>query len=168
MIPNRTELHSPTPLFHLEHPAAHFPKRHDQLTGDDRSQPVTADLFSEALDPRLVPSSTIIPKATPQPRHVLPRDLPSAIKHLNDKELDQLVAAALAEQKRRGAKFAVTPSPPIRKQRVELAGAPLTTGKLNAVRAAFKAGVKPTQIARQFGLSDADVRSALRSDEKKR
>ena len=36
------------------------------------------------------------------------------------------------------------------------------------VRAAFKAGVKPTQIARQFGLSDADVRRALASDEKKR
>src|SRR5215217_4667874 len=108
MIPNRTELHSPTPLFHLEHPAAHFPKRHDQFTGDGRRRSVTADLFSEALDhPRLVPSSTIIPKATPQPRHVLPRDLPSAIKHLNDKELDQLVAAALAEQKRRRAKFAL-------------------------------------------------------------
>jgi hypothetical protein len=166
MIPNRTELHSPTPLFHLEHPAA--PKRHDHLTGDGRTQPVTADLFSEALEPRLAPPSTIIPKPTPQPRHVLPRDLPSAIKHLDDKELDQLVAAALAEQKWRRAKFGVTPSPPMRKERVELAGGPLTTGKLNAVRAAFQAGVKPTQIARQFGLSDADVRSALRSDKKKR
>jgi len=49
-----------------------------------------------------------------------------------------------------------------------LVGAPLTTGKLNAVRAAFKAGVKPTLIARQFGLSDADVRRALASAERKR
>ena len=35
-------------------------------------------------------------------------------------------------------------------------------------RAAFGAGIKPTQIARQFGLSEADVRKALASDEKKR
>ena len=56
----------------------------------------------------------------------------------------------------------------MRKERLKLVGAPLTTGKLNAVRAAFKAGVKPTLIARQFGLSDADVRSALASDERKR
>jgi hypothetical protein len=37
----------------------------------------------------------------------------------------------------------------------------LTTGKLNAVRAAFKAGVKPSAIARQFGISQSDVRKAL-------
>ena len=43
----------------------------------------------------------------------------------------------------------------------------MTTGKLNAVRAAFGAWIKPTQIARQFGLSDAEVRKALASDEKK-
>jgi hypothetical protein len=36
----------------------------------------------------------------------------------------------------------------------------LTPGKMNAVRAAFKVGVKPTQIARQFGLSQSDVRKA--------
>jgi hypothetical protein len=37
----------------------------------------------------------------------------------------------------------------------------LTPGKMNAVRAAFKVGVKPSQIARQFGLPQADVRQAL-------
>ena len=168
MTLNQTEPHPPTPLLHVEHPAAHFPERHDECVGDGRTQPVTPSLFSEALDPRQAPPSTIIPKPAPQPRHVLPRDLPSAIKHLDDQELDRLFAAALAEQKRRGAKPAVTPSTPVRKQRVELVSAPLTTGKFNAVRAAFKAGVKPTLIARQFGMSDADVRRALASDEKKR
>jgi hypothetical protein len=34
---------------------------------------------------------------------------------------------------------------------------------MNAVRAAFKAGVKPSMIARQFGIS-SDVRKALASD----
>jgi predicted DNA binding protein len=40
----------------------------------------------------------------------------------------------------------------------------LTKGQLNAVRAAFKAGVKPSAIARQFGISQSNVRKALASD----
>ena len=40
----------------------------------------------------------------------------------------------------------------------------LTTGKLNAVLAAFKAGVKPSAIARQFGISQSDVRKALAAE----
>jgi len=43
----------------------------------------------------------------------------------------------------------------------------LALGKLNAVRAAFKAGVTPSRIARQFGISQSDVRKALASDPKK-
>ena len=46
---------------------------------------------------------------------------------------------------------------------IEPAVVHLTPGKLNAVRAAFKVGVKPSQIARQFGLSQSDVRQALAS-----
>jgi predicted DNA-binding protein (UPF0251 family) len=41
--------------------------------------------------------------------------------------------------------------------RIEAAVVHLTPGKMNAVRAAFKVGVKPGQIARQFGLSQSDV-----------
>jgi hypothetical protein len=167
MTLNQTELHSPTPLIHLEQSAAHWSGRH-RLMGDGHAQPLTPDLTSGALDRRPVPPSTIIPKADPRPRHVLPRDLPSAIKHLDNQELDRLIAAARAEQKRRGTKPVVAESTPVRKQRLELVCVSLTTGKLNAVRAAFRAGVKPTLIARQFGLSDADVRGALASDEKKR
>jgi len=70
----------------------------------------------------------------------------------------------LAEQKRRGGK-SPAPIQPSQKHPLEPVGR-LTTGKLNAVRAAFGAGIKPTQIARQFGLSDADVRSALASQKK--
>jgi hypothetical protein len=32
------------------------------------------------------------------------------------------------------------------------------------VRAAFKAGVKPSAIARQFGISQSDVRKALAAE----
>jgi hypothetical protein len=95
----------------------------------------------------------------PPRRHVLPKDLPTAIKQLDDQELDRLFAAVLAEQKRRGRKSPMSEIPD--KPQIEAAAVHLTPGKLNAVRAAFKAGVKPSQIARQFGLSQSDVRKAL-------
>jgi hypothetical protein len=73
-----------------------------------------------------------------------------------------LLAAAVAEQKRRGRKPAVSVEPPD-KRRIEAAVVHLTLGKLNAVRAAFKVGVKPAQIARQFCLSQSDMQQALAS-----
>jgi hypothetical protein len=100
-------------------------------------------------------------------RHVLPKDLPGAIKQLDDQELDRLQAAVLAEQKRRRRKPAESVEPRD-KRRIEAAIVHLTPGKLNAVRAAFKAGVKLSQIARQFGLSQAEVRKALASDASRR
>jgi hypothetical protein len=138
--------------------------------GNSRIPSTSPDLFSKASDrePFSPSTSSTAPSDAPSsPRHVLPRDLPNAIRQLDDQELDRLLAAVLAERKRRGGK-SVTANTPFRKQRVEAVGAHLTTGKLNAVRAAFKAGVKPSRIAKQFGLSDADVRKALASDEKKR
>ena len=101
------------------------------------------------------------PAADPSPRHVLPKNLATAIKYLGDEELDRLIAAALAEIRRRGRRL------PSDKPRPEMArdltAGSLTRGQLNAVRAAFKAGITPTRIARQFGLSQSDVRKALAS-----
>jgi hypothetical protein len=82
---------------------------------------------------------------------------------LEDQEFERLLAAMLAEQHRRGSK-SPAPDDSSRKQRLEAAAAPLTVGKLNAVRAAFKAGVTPTRIAKQFGISQSDVRKALAGD----
>ena len=148
-------------------PSPERSNNHRMSSGRTPSKP---DLFSMTSDRESVsssPASHTPPVAASSPRYVLPRDLPSAIKQIDDQELDRLLAAVLAEQKRRGGKSraAIQPS---RKHRVEPVEVRLTTGKLNAVRAAFGAGIKPTQIARQFGLSEADVRRALASDEKKR
>jgi hypothetical protein len=118
---------------------------------------MTPDLFSTASAGVPLPSPNPPPSLhatadTPTAsfrRHVLPKDLPAAIKQLDDQELDRLLAAAVAEQKRRGRKPAVSVEPPD-KRRIEAAVVHLTPGKMNAVRAAFKAG--PAQIARQFGL----------------
>jgi hypothetical protein len=74
-----------------------------------------------------------------------------------------LKTAVLSEQKQRGRKPVESVEKP-GKPRTEAAAVHLTPGKMNAVRAAFKVGVKPSQIARQFGLSQSDVRKALASD----
>ncbi len=145
--------------------------------GSGKTRSSSPDLFSEAFaqetrslsaKPPSSPNAiTRSSKADSFRRHVPPSDLNTAIKQLEDLELDRLALAALAEQKRRGRKPIATDES-TRKLRVEVAAAPLTTGKLNAVRAAFKAGVKPSQIARQFGISQSDVRKALAFDDAKR
>jgi len=96
----------------------------------------------------------------PASRHVLPSDLPAAIKHLSDQELEQLQAAITVEQQRRGKK-PPTPKKTPSKRPVEAVAVSLTPGKLSAVRAAFKAGVRPSKIAKQFGVSQSDVRKVL-------
>ena len=126
------------------------------------------DLFSmphrehAALPPN--PPKPTADNAASSPQHVLPSDLPAAIKYLNDQELDQLQAAVMSEQLRRGKK---PPSPEKIKRAEAAATVSLTPTKLNAVRAAFKAGVRPSKIAKQFGIPQSDVRKALASDRPK-
>jgi hypothetical protein len=126
------------------------------------------DLFL-ASPVRGAASITNFAKTTPTStqRHILPNNLPAAIKHLNDGELDQLLSAVVAEQERRGTKKE-TVDQPVRKPQSETVSASLSVGKLNAIRAAFKAGVKPSRIAREFGLSQSDVRKVLAADNAKR
>ena len=132
-------------------------------------KPTIPDLFSmphreHAALPPNSPKPTA-DKAASSSRHILPSDLSAAIKHLNDQELDQLQAAVTIELKRRGKKPPVSEKTP--SKRVEAAAVSLTPVKLNAVRAAFKAGVRPSKIAKQFGISQSDVRKAVASDKPK-
>ena len=92
-------------------------------------------------------------------RYVLLQDLDTAIKHLDDQQLDRLVTAALEERTR--CKKQLLPQQGQRKQHAEAVAASLPQGKSNAVRAAFKAGVTPARIAREFGISRSDVQRAL-------
>ena len=140
-----------------------------------RPAETTPDLFS--APPTVTeagPSWAVFPKGKPdsmasQKRHLLPGDLAGALKRLDDVEIDALLAAVTTEAERRGRRppdpakeKRMTDAKPQRRQDVAEDGAgSLTTGRLNAVRAAFKAGVKPPAIARQFGISQSDVRKAL-------
>ena len=142
-----------------------------------RPRDTTPDLFSAKPAAR-VPKSLAVPKRevepdnlASQPSHFLPKDLAGALKRLDETEIDTLLAAVTAEAERRGRltprPAAEKPAPDTKRQRSHAPaedGACLTTGKLNAVRAAFKAGVKPSAIARQFGISQSDVRKALATE----
>jgi hypothetical protein len=163
--------------------------------GRDRAEQPTPDLFSaKAVRDASAPSTKPIPVETtvtdtPAQRHVLPKDLGNAIKHLSDGEFDRLLQVTVEEAKRRGrlprsVEADLTPSPRLpsdlltkrapstdktsSRRPAETEGASLTRGQVNAVRAAFKAGVTPSRIARQFGISHSNVRKALASDDTKR
>ena len=152
-----------------------------------------SDLFTAAADAKAVapPETTGVaanhavekvgqPSA---PRHLLPRDLPRALARLDDGEIDALLAAVIEEAKRRDrVPASLLAQRPEARQRLRDAsrskeaatrptpastqeeGASLTPGQVSAVRAGFKAGVKVSMIARQFGLSQSEVRKALASE----
>ena len=119
----------------------------------------------------------------PAERHVLPKDLRGAVSHLSDGELDRLHTATLDEMKRRGrlpssAAVADTSRSAVRhvplkvktaqRHQGGIPKASLTRGQINAVRSAFKAGITPARIAKQFGISQSNVRKALATKDPKR
>ena len=152
--------------------------RHNALMGHDRGEQATPDLFStetvrDGSSPspiKPIPAAQIAADASSQ-RHVLPKNLRKAVKHLSDGELDLLHAATVEEMGRRGrllptdqTKNSSRVDKSSHKRQVGAATVSLTRGQINAVRAAFKAGIKPSLIARQFGISQSDVRKVLASD----
>jgi predicted DNA-binding protein (UPF0251 family) len=150
--------------------------------GSDPAERVIPGLLSTDGVKTAVPSSPAVDATkeateTVFQRHILPKNLRHAITQLSDGELDELFEAAFDEAKRRGrlpqsVNTDVTPpplttkrSPPTAKRRqTDIAEVSLTRGQVNAIRASFKAGITPSRIARQFGVSQSDVRKALATD----
>jgi hypothetical protein len=152
-----------------------------------RPQPVP-DLFSAAADHEphrgsahltsVQPSTVVVSTAEKwSPRYVLPSNLSNALQQLDDLELDRLVAASRHELQRRGRPMTSTtetrPKPSIAKdqlskrQQLRQPNGTLTQGQMNAVLATFKAGIAPSRIARQFGISQSDVRRVLALDSRR-
>lgn len=141
--------------------------------GSGGNPTIKPDLFSTAQPPldtsAPLASEPNPPRQTndaPSPSYALPTNLLSALNHLDDDQLDRLLSAVIVEEQRRGKKPPVSDAPS-RKKRAKEVPPPLAQGKLNAVRAAFKAGVRPSRIAREFGISQSDVKKALAGDGKK-
>jgi hypothetical protein len=161
-----------------------------------RTQQQTADLFQAAgaqescrtHTPARLTTAAVSGAEKLSSRHVLPRDLSNALKQLDDGELDRLFAATRHELQRRGRSLTstsvirptthvgteqrasdqstTTEESPERRQPEE-PNVALTRGRVNAVRAAFKAGITPSRIARQFGISQSDVRKVLASESRR-
>jgi hypothetical protein len=142
-----------------------------------RSAEATPDLFSahppaKVSEPPAAAQGRAAADDPAQPRHFLPKDLAGALKQLGDREIDALLSAVTTEAERRGRlaaprskeKFAADAKAQTHQAPAQGGAGSLTTGKLNAVRAAFKAGVRPSAIARQFGISQSDVRKALATE----
>jgi hypothetical protein len=141
----------------------------------------TPDLFptatvGDASAPIKLPATEAPTETAPQ-RHVLPKNLRNAVKHLSDGELDLMFAATLEEMKRRGrTPQGVETDLPARPDLTKIQSPPtekrsmfsLTRGQVSAVRSAFKAGITPSRIAREFGIPLSDVRQALAADKTKR
>jgi DNA-binding NarL/FixJ family response regulator len=157
--------------------------------GRDPADQTAPDLFSTNVVRDASPSPTATEPTADKSsqRHILPKNLRHAVKHLSDGELDLMHTAAVEEIKRRGrlppsteTKFAPSSRRPsdlatkrspatnkLQRRQVAVAEVSLTRGQVNAVRAAFKAGITPSRIARQFGISQSNVRKALLGDPSK-
>ena len=101
---------------------------------------------------------------------LLPSNLESSLAILSEDEFARLHAGVTAEAARRNT----VRSPKLTQAAVAYASnsskrkpasGSLSTAKANLVRAAIKAGVKPSAIARQFGVSKAAISKVLRSGE---
>ncbi|MFL5173018.1 MAG: hypothetical protein ACJ8CX_20510 [Microvirga sp.] len=117
-----------------------------------------ADLFGDEA----IPQRRVANGQTRTHRPLLPEDIEGSLAILNEQDFERLRAAMEKEAARRGRKM----SPNLgstERERLTPTTDGITAARANLVRAAFKAGVKPLAIARQFGLSQAIVRELLKS-----
>jgi hypothetical protein len=137
----------------------------------------------------VTPQVELDPPPQPSPvGHVLPKDLPGALARLSNPELDKLLVTATDEARRRGrlpsnlgaksrdvdhtshdATQMKSRAPHVSATLVAVPNtddisSSLTLGQFRAIPAGFKAGVKPSVIARQFAVSQSDVRKVLAAD----
>jgi DNA invertase Pin-like site-specific DNA recombinase len=125
---------------------------------------------------RTAPSSTNVPSA---PRVTLPSDLSGSLKYLDSAQLQRLHAAVNEEIERRNqtaskGKTVAAAAPGMPPQDKSLAYRDkkikefdeIPEGRANLIRASFRAGIKPTSIARTFRISQSLVNRVLSSAEK--
>src|ERR1700749_3631718 len=89
----------------------------------------------------LPPAAVTDAQAVPPPPYVLPQNLDAAIRRLSDADLDRLARVALEERSRR--RGPANPEEGQPRRQGEASPPSLPQGKLNAVRAAFRAGITP-------------------------
>jgi hypothetical protein len=103
---------------------------------------------------------------------VLPSNLPLALQSLDEAKFNTLLRDVAVEARRRGGPAAAVAAEIVGHNVTANAVRPLPTpskvdadkvptDKANLIRAAFKAGLKPAAIAREFGISPSVVCGVL-------
>lgn len=137
-----------------------------------KSKPEGPDLFAFAAvrgkEPRLPePAAELAETAAATDPAAMAGQLLAGLDKLPDSDLLGLVSALVAETERRGLTPVRTADEPAPKSGVRLkpsasagkaGAASIPTSKVNAIRAALEAGVKPGAVARQFGVSIAQIK----------
>jgi len=110
-------------------------------------------------------------------RVTLPSDLAGSLKHLDDAQLQRLREAVSAETDRRTRATPQNKAAAVannrassrgrsavpRNEKAQAAG-DIPAGKVNLIQASFRAGLKPTAIARTLRISEALVRRVLSTE----
>jgi hypothetical protein len=114
---------------------------HMGLSGNLSS--IKDDLFSAQQSPEMSSSSGSEPKSLPlrkdepvapaSPSYALPTNLPSALSHVDDDQLDRLLAAVISKLKQRGKKLPVS-NEPLRKQYTKGVAPPLAQAKTHRLQ----------------------------------
>ena len=126
------------------------------------------------------PSQAVLSAGVPPlARVMLPSDLPRSLKYLDDAQLRRLLEAVTVEINRRNQGDAKKKgaTPPLARTSAKDQSAPVSDkttrtideipeGKVNLIRASFRAGIKPVVIARTFRISQSLVSYVLNLTEK--
>ena len=141
--------------------------------------PRRRDEHSPDLFAQREPAAQRLAATSPMPSSFrLPSNLDAGLRALDDEALKRLKDAVEREAQRRFPQPTPTaphaPKPNVQAKKAALdrpakaiSDPGIGIGKANMIRAAFKAGLKPAAIARQFHLSPAIVRAVLAGNEKR-
>jgi len=140
--------------------ATAFAMRHPSPMRSTRRKRQAPDVFEG------VPTTEPPSPSSHRKSFLLPSDLATAIKHLDDAQLDTLFNTVRAELDRRGKQTTDKKGERVTKKRPKDVPVQVPPGQISLIRAALKAGVKPGAIARQLRISPSVVRRVLAKEEK--
>jgi hypothetical protein len=96
---------------------------------------------------------------------LLPRNLAASLQHLPEQDLVRLWDAVAAEMQRRGLAQPKQRELGADKDQLDPILSQLTRPQISLIRSSIKAGVKPTALQRQFGLTRAQITAALKGSD---
>jgi hypothetical protein len=100
-----------------------------------------------------------------EPPTLLPQNLAASLQHLPGQDLIRLRDAVAVETQRRGLDAPKQKEQSAGKDKPDPILSELTLSQINLIRSSIKAGVKPTALSRQFGLTRAQITAALKASE---